>query len=108
MKRVPENVHSIFDSFTISVITPQLLWVGIAGGNSGSIPGDDADVVSAKLEKKSAEMARLRGNTEWDGERRGNSGGDEDERGNEGYVHRVIKLRHGMGSCEKIGWEVEC
>ena len=53
-------------------------------------------------------MARLRGNTEWDGERRGNSGGDEDERGNEGYVHRVIKLRRGMGSCEKIGWEVEC
>ena len=52
MKRVPENVHSIFDSFTISVITPQLLWVGIAGGNSGSIPGDDADVVSAKLKKK--------------------------------------------------------
>ena len=63
-----EKVHSIFDGFTISVRARVLLpinrlelWAGIASGNLGPIPGDDAAVVNAKPKKISVGIARLRG-----------------------------------------------
>ena len=57
-------VHSIFDSFTISVLFPiaitrRYIWAGIPSGNSESIPGDDTDATNAKQKKKSAEIAKL-------------------------------------------------
>ena len=49
-------VHSIFESFTISVLFPivitgRYIWAGIPSGNSESIPGDDTDATNAKQKK---------------------------------------------------------
>ena len=59
-------VHSIFDSFTISVLFPivitgRYIWAGIPSGNSEFIPGDDTDATNAKQKKNQPRLQNYEG-----------------------------------------------
>ena len=59
-------VHSIFDSFTISVLFPiiitrRYIWTGIPSDNSESIPGNDTDATNAKQKKNQPRLKDYEG-----------------------------------------------